>query len=285
MVSLKTSRQGKELEKLVATLERVLADTGATIESPSRRQIDRDTGRRREHDVLIAWDHGHHQIITAIECRDRSRPVGVTDVEAFADKCERTGIHSGVIVSASSFTGTARQKAGNRSITCMDLSDVASFDWMGTDVFVGYERRFSPVNSIIMFEKEAPGTIAAIFDSEGTEVSNDGLAQTIINGIPVAENPDDEVDKTLPVRLRMNTINWTVRDDNGRIWPISHVLAQTSFTTIKTVHPVTAHSYVGGGKSYEVAIADAQLGQHAGRFVMMKGEDGAITVSWTPKPQ
>ena len=49
---------GKKLERLVATLERTLAGTNAAIEAPSRRLLDRDTGKPREHDVLIVWDHG-----------------------------------------------------------------------------------------------------------------------------------------------------------------------------------------------------------------------------------
>jgi hypothetical protein len=83
----KSDRPGKKLERLVASLERTLASSNATIEAPCRRLKDRDTNRRREHDVVITWDFGHHVLITAIECRDRSRPVGVPEVESFAKKC------------------------------------------------------------------------------------------------------------------------------------------------------------------------------------------------------
>ena len=78
IVTRSTDKSGRQLERLVAMLERALAENAAAIESPSRRLIDRDTGRPREHDILIIWDHGHHQIITAIECRDRARPVAIT---------------------------------------------------------------------------------------------------------------------------------------------------------------------------------------------------------------
>ena len=99
---------GKRLERVVAMLEGIFAGANATIEAPCRRLVDRDTGRLREHDVVITWDHGHHRIITAVECRDRSRPVGVPAIEAFADKCARTGVQSGVVVSAAGFANTAR---------------------------------------------------------------------------------------------------------------------------------------------------------------------------------
>jgi len=88
MAKAAIDKPGTRVERLVAILERTFAGSGAKIESPSRQLHDRDTGRRREHDILTVWDHGHHQITTAIECRDRSRPVGVPDVEAFASKCE-----------------------------------------------------------------------------------------------------------------------------------------------------------------------------------------------------
>lgn len=107
----KSKASGKDLERLVAMLERLLLGDQAVIESPSRRLIDRDTGKRREHDVLIIFDQAHHQIITAIECRDRSRPVGVPEVEAFADKCSRTGVHCGAIVSSTGFRKSALTKA------------------------------------------------------------------------------------------------------------------------------------------------------------------------------
>jgi hypothetical protein len=275
-------RSGKELERLVATLERVLADTGAKIEAPSRALIDRDTGKRREHDVLIRWDHGHHQIVTAIECRDRSRPVGVPEVEAFADKCERTGVHSGVIVSARGFTSSAHLKAKARSITCMDLAAVESFDWMGTEVIVGYERRVTSVNAVVRFNGEHPDNLAALFDSEGTEVSNAAFTQTVVNKIPPSEDPDSEVDHERTVRLHLNTLNWRAADSEGRSWPIDHIVAVVCFTTVKTVHPIKVHAYSGGGKHYEVATAEAKFGDHSGQFVLMKGEDGYVIASWSP---
>lgn len=158
---------GKNLERLIAALERVLAGSSAKVEAPSRSLIDKDTGRRREHDVLITWDHGHHQIITAIECRDRSRPVGVPAVEAFADKCRATGVHSGVIVSARGFAASARKKAAALAISCMDLEEAESFDWLEIDSVSLHHRRFPHIDVRVMFKDGQPEALAAITTGRG----------------------------------------------------------------------------------------------------------------------
>ena len=278
----KKDLSGKRLERLVAMLEGVFAGTNATIESPSRRLVDRDTGKPREHDVLITWDHGHHRIITAIECRDRSRPVGVPDVEAFADKCARTGVHSGVIVSATSFRNSARVKAAARSITCMDLAEVERFDWLAMEAFVGYERKFGHVEARIMFNDAQPDALSAVFDADGTQLSEQQILTVITHSVPAAENPEDEVGKLFPVNMHMLTPGWTAHDTEGNVWPIDHIEVQTSFTMEKTVSTVQTHRYVGGGKDYAIASADAKIGEVVGKFMMVRNEDDTTSVYWTP---
>ena len=273
---------GKKLERLVATLERTLAGTNVVIESPSRRLLDRDTGKPREHDVLITWDHGHHQIVTAIECRDRSRPVGVPDVEAFADKCATTGVNAGVIVSATGFRTTARTKAAARSITCMDLAEVGCFDWLATDAtFVGYQREFGHMSMQIMFKDVMPDALGVVFDAAGTELTKEQIMQCIANGVPQSENPDDLVDKVTPLSVDVQTVGWTMRDEEGEIWPIDRILADTTVTMKKTVSSLQSHRYTGGGKEYAIATADVQVGELAGKFVLVRNENETTSIYLT----
>lgn len=70
-------KPGRSLEKLVAYLERHLADSGAVFVESPKRLPDKTTGKLREHDVVLTVNSGHHKILVAVECRDRSRPVGV----------------------------------------------------------------------------------------------------------------------------------------------------------------------------------------------------------------
>ena len=84
-------RQGKSLEALVEQLERSLAKSENVSVSAPKKLRDRITGRLREHDVVLTVNQGHHEILIAIECRDRSRPITVNQVEGFWAKCHDTG--------------------------------------------------------------------------------------------------------------------------------------------------------------------------------------------------
>src|SRR3990167_2139949 len=276
-----TDKSGKSLERLVATLERALSDTNAAIESPSRRLIDRYTKKPREHDVVITWDHGHHQIVTAIECRDRSRPVGVPDVEAFADKCASTGVNSGVIVSASGFRNSARLKAENRSIVCMDLAEVAGFGWLGTQAFIGFERRFGDFNFTVVFDEPAPTTLKSLMDSAGTAIDKEGLKNLVMNNVPEPDDFENAVDKTVRINMHLNTINWSALDEDGKLWPVLHIKARTSYTVVKSIHDFKAMTYVGGGKNYSIASADVKMGDVSGRFLFVRNEDDSTSLIWS----
>ncbi|MFK4489981.1 restriction endonuclease [Bradyrhizobium sp. USDA 336] len=104
-------RPGQRFHHLVAVLERMFAHHDGVTVTSSLRLPDKDTGRLREHDVVIIRHTHHGPNLTAIECRDQGRKVGVPQIEAFAKKCEKTGIHHGIVVAANGFTSTARTKA------------------------------------------------------------------------------------------------------------------------------------------------------------------------------
>jgi hypothetical protein len=63
--------------------------------------------------------------------------VGVPQIVAFAKKCEKTGIHYGIVVAANGFTSTARTKAKALNLTCMELAEAESFEWIRTVIIVG----------------------------------------------------------------------------------------------------------------------------------------------------
>ncbi|WP_456701593.1 MULTISPECIES: restriction endonuclease [unclassified Bradyrhizobium] len=81
--------------------------------------------------VIIRRAH-HGPNLTTIESREQGRKVGVPQSEAFAKKCEKTGIHHGIVVAANGFTSTARTKAKALNLTCMELAEAESFDWIRT---------------------------------------------------------------------------------------------------------------------------------------------------------
>ena len=105
-------KQGKSLELLIAGIEKLFNyKNNPAIEVISPCKIrDNITGKLREHDVCMEIRSNYHSLITAFECRDRSRPVGVNQIEAFKNKCEATNINQGIIVSTSGFYMTAKKR-------------------------------------------------------------------------------------------------------------------------------------------------------------------------------
>lgn len=263
-------------------LERLLAGSGATIEAPSRRLVDRDTGELREHDVLISWNHGHHQILTAIECRDRSRPVGVPDVEAFADKCASTGVHSAVIVSARGFRQTARTKARSRAVTLMDITRVQGFDWNGTVRFVHHCRQFGIMKCRPVLFHGNPGIIVGIYNTAGVRITDDDIIAVVMDGVSQADLAGKDIGVTWRANFKITTIGCTARDLTGTMWALSHLLVETEFTTVRTESPTTKYEYVGGGVRYSVATTDVTHDDRDGKIIMVRKEDGSATVSWLP---
>lgn len=270
---------GKVLERLVATLERVLANANAKIEAPSRRLIDRDTGKTREHDVLITWDHGHHQIITAIECRDRSRPVGVPDVEAFADKCASTGVSTGVIVSATGFRKSALVKAAARSITCMDLTEVDNFAWLHPDFeAVTHARQFGDISIEVIFKDAKPNVCGIFIDAQGNEFPSENFINLVCQSLHQLEFSEENNSEPYAIRIPMRTEGWAMRDNDGKIWPINYIIVDTKVLIKRTVSSARKIRYTGGGKDYSLATIDTQLGDVSGNVVLVRNDDGSTSV-------
>lgn len=147
----KKLRPGEKLQRLVKAIEEALSgDEHTTIESPAF-VADRKTGALREHDVLIIRRTPHRTFVTAIECKDHSRPVGITIVEAFKTKCDDTGIDKGVIVSSRGFTATASQKAKIFGIDCLTLEQANLQEWKFMYEIVKYNRRIlrSRINAVL----------------------------------------------------------------------------------------------------------------------------------------
>lgn len=164
----------------------------------------------------------------------------------------------------------------------MDLAEVEGVDWLSPGAaFVGYERKFGHMSVQIMFKDAKPDVLGPVFDTAGTELTNEQIMQTIANAAPQSENPEDLVGKVIPLHIDVQTVDWTMRDGEGTIWAIDHILAETTFTMTKTVHSVQTHRYTGGGKDYAIATASAQIGELPGTFVMVRNDDDTTSVYLT----
>jgi len=128
----KKLKPGRTLEGLVASIERALGHRDDVKVTSPGFLVDRVTGELREHDVLIELRTAHRTLVIAIECRDRSRKIGINDIESFAAKCRDTRVDRGIAVSSKGFTKPALKKGVHENITCQTLSRANSFDWLGT---------------------------------------------------------------------------------------------------------------------------------------------------------
>jgi hypothetical protein len=191
------TRAGRSLEILVANLEEALREDNRTqIQSPAFLP-DKTTGNRREHDVLLVVDQGHHNLRIAMECRDRSRPVGVNQVEAFATKCRETGIDSAVIVSSSGFYASARKKAEGLGVRCLELKEVESpslTDFVGLDFHIADKIKH---NIVVSLSVDRPGDYR-IMDRQGREVDLMKIALSAMREyqIRTASDPGHHVART-----------------------------------------------------------------------------------------
>lgn len=233
--------------------------------------------------MAITWNHGHHVLITAIECRDRSRPVGVPDVESFAKKCERTGVNQGIIVSAQGFAGSAITKAEACGIICRTLEDAGDFDWLPTPTCaVGYTKNFGKVDFRLIFKNLTPENIGKIYDVSGTEVHRDTLAAMVAELVALPEDADDRIGQLIPVSLQMDCPGWTMKDQQNVIWPIDHILAKTTLQIERSVSPFQLHRYAGGVKSYNFASCDVQIAGLQGQIVMVQKDDREVGIWLIP---
>lgn len=281
-MSAEAERPGIAFQNFVAVLERALSvREGVSVES-SKRLPDKDTGRLREHDVVITWTSGHHTLITAIECKDTGRKVGVPEVEAFSRKCERTGVHHRVMVSANGFAETARTKADAFDIQCMTLTEASAFDWMGFEFFVRFAREFGHLNATVFFKDNvAPNEPFKVFDAANVQMTSKELVSVVQQALPHSEDMESLVGVATPIRLRVQTIGWHGEDETGAHFPVDYVEIETSFTVTRSTSPARLHSYEGSGASYTIASTDVDLGEQKGKIVFIR-DDEKIRVYWTP---
>jgi hypothetical protein len=275
-------QSGTSLERLISVLEGLLAGKGAKIEVRSRRLRSRANKQPREHDVLITWDHGHHQIITAIECRDRTRKVGVADVEAFSKKCELTKVHQGVIASASGFYDSARKVAEDLNIGCMELTDGYKFDWIDAVTFVEDRQTFGIPDINVVIAGMQPSEIAEIRNPYGVVVSDTFLESKMMEIASSFSHLRPEDEGTASMAFHVDTGGCVVIDPKGVEFPISHFEVKVTRTVERRVHLAKPYLYRGQGKKYPFAKVDLDLGLASGSMILLQDTADHVGVFWQP---
>lgn len=271
-------KTGKALETLIFELEKALsANENVKIESPKKFR-DKVTGQLREHDVVITIKEKHHEIVVAIECRDRSRPVTVNQVEAFHTKLQHTGINQGILVSPKGFYSTARKKAEHLGIRCLDIEQVDKLPWVlapGVQTF-GIKMEHTEWTLIPQEDFERKPTDFALVDSDGNEVKlevlNANLANRFSEFVPPPHEPGSK-----QVAISVDGSGLFVRDNTSMLqYPLKQLIAKISFTVTSTLRPFEFVKYSdknSGINISDVAIAQLQMGKMSGKLMIVYKED------------
>lgn len=285
---MKSEQHGRALEKLVFSLEKTLAqDSNVNVHSPMRLK-DRTTGRLREHDVVVEIRQGHHRMQLAIECRDRSRPIGVPQIEAFAAKCQDTGINQGVIVSTKGFYSTARTKARHLGIRCLDIEDIDHFDWLlttgihtSTRSILSNDWTFYPVEDGVV-EKNA----FEIVDFDGNILTMNVLtanAQKQLKAILPEDSNSVEEDE---IYIRFPGEGLLLRSTSrGETVPVKYAIARIRYSIKHDFAPFQLVKYRArdiNENITEAAYADVAFGDKDARVMIVHHADKSASVAVIP---
>lgn len=266
-------KKGRSLELLVEKLERQLAsDENVSIESPKKIR-DIQTGKLREHDVVLTYNQAHHEFLIAIECKDRSRPVGVPDIEAFDNKCRYTNINQGIVVSSSGFAKTALAKAGSMGLKCLELKEIesASFLLPGAAVYV-HSKRFltASYSPVVNDRKLCVADDYDIFDQDGNLITNEIIKnniQLIAEKLPLGKLGEE---RTETVYLQAE--NYYVVTHKRKL---KHIITGI-LLEIKYVYEVSESSFTS--MSYSFADQDSFIAEIATAHLNVDDEERELTV-------
>jgi hypothetical protein len=280
-------KDGKALQVLVHAIETLISGSpNVRVESP-KRLPDKDTGQLREHDVVITFTQAHHEFLLALECRDRSRPVGVPDVEGFHAKCSRTGIGRGAMVSSIGFRKTALAKAESYGIGCLALQEVTRFDWCLAPAVTVLNHDLLGANLAIDFEREPPpGWIAHCEDGSPVNSAVVGAwALRFFNESVRHEGVEGDIARTF---VDIEPALYTLAADGSKI-AATRVTATFQYRIGHVFVPLEFRKYLDVAKDKHVtsaATAQLNLQNQPDTLVLSRAKDGgSFQMSLVPTPR
>lgn len=173
-------RAGRDLENIVASLERIIAGTGIEIKSPDY-ILGVKTNIQREIDISLRAQVGSVKILVIIECRDRKNVEDVTWIEQLSSKREDVLASKVIAVSSNGFSQTAKTLAQMNGVelrTIEELNKDLLIEWFKFKIFVDSavltgvefgvsENDFDELNSVLgKFDIETP----VLFDQATEEM-------------------------------------------------------------------------------------------------------------------
>ncbi|QQO20612.1 restriction endonuclease [Bradyrhizobium diazoefficiens] len=275
--TLSRERPGQRFHNFVAILERMFAHQDGVAVASSLRVPDKDTGRLREHDVVIIRRTHHGPNLTAIECRDQGRKVGVPQIEAFAKKCEKTGIHHGIVVAANGFTSTARTKARALNLTCMELADAESFEWIGTVTIIGQFYNFTAVEGRVRVVEDGRKVTnpSTVYMPDGLPYTGEGIQSLIIDKLP-SEVRKPTTRQTVNSQIVIPMEGFFVIDNLSQRFQVKDITFTYALEIEVTERPITLHHYLGENAALEIASGQITFSGGQSTVAFVKSKDGVV---------
>lgn len=279
-------RAGRDLEVLVASIEKSLAldSSNIKVESPVRLR-DKVTGVPREHDVLITWTQAHHEILIAVECRDKKKKIGSGDVEAFHTKCQDTGINQGIMVSSSGFTKPALEKAKAKGIRCLTLQQALQFNWLQASGIkterrkvLGVQWTFTPADK----SRNLRQAFQVVSAETGEIIPSGNLVATAIEALNSLDPKDLASHGKSKKQIHCPNLEVKLRDpETNDLIEIESASVTVEYEVEQGFVPfdLVAYKDEESGTLASAAVADVEgVSPVKGKIVMINKEDGTDVV-------
>lgn len=293
----KSSPPGLAFQRTTEALERCLSKTENIRFESNKRLIDVRTGQKREHDIVVTYSERHREFLMAIECRDRSRPVGSPQIEAFYQKCIDTRVEKKVIVSSSGYYKSALVKATALGIECLTIENIASYPWISEGNFSFTNRRL--VHTKIRFRLEIDPSIIlddfVVKNEDGVEITPE-LIQANISKVlrdRFAELPDSRFEEKETLwNTKLAKINFEAEGciafDNktGATYKVKDILTESHYENDEKTLPVQLKRYEkaeSGDQITQAAIASIDEENLKGDIVIVHDEQNGSTIHWVPR--
>ena len=145
------AREGRDLEKLVAILEKNLGPEGIRVTSPDY-IVGKESKSRREVDITLRGQVGSTSVLIIIECRDQKGNEDVRWIEEIASKRKDVGANRAIAVSSSGFTAGAINLAQANDIELRTLEQVDPNEillWFDFSHITGHKRQVNILHTEI----------------------------------------------------------------------------------------------------------------------------------------
>ena len=227
-------------------------------------------------------------MLISIECRDRSRPVGVSQLEAFWAKCQDTRIDQGIIVSSNGFYKSVVKKAKFLGIRCLRLDEALSFNWL---LASGMRLNYVTITHthwtfVLDDERENLAlTDYCLLDGEKNEIEIQNLNGSVTDElVHLQQNPDYEYTGTETIYFSGS--GFFIRDNlTGQIYSIKHIVADAQYEVRNEISPFGLFRYSEeerDGHLGEAAVAKIKLGEIEADFTFVnqpgKGTTGLFSL-------